>query len=63
MGLIDQAVEKVGDLGGDDLVVNAIIRAAKKQGRLNNCWKSRVLINESPESKSITPSRPRSCLS
>ena len=42
MGLIDkakelssQAVEKVGDLGGDDLVVNAIIRAAKKQVRLN----------------------------
>lgn len=42
MGLIDkakelseQAVEKVGDLGGDDLIVNAIIRAAKKQGRLN----------------------------
>lgn len=43
--LSEQAVEKVGDLGGDDLVVNAIIRAAKKQGRLNNCWKSRVLIN------------------
>ena len=42
MGLIDkakelssQAVEKVGDLGGDDLVVNAIIRAANKQERMN----------------------------
>lgn len=46
MGLIDkakelssQAVEKVGDLGGDDLVVNAIIRAAKKQVRLNKLLK------------------------
>lgn len=32
---LEQAAEKVGDLGGDDLIVNAIIRAAKKQERMN----------------------------
>lgn len=42
MSLIDkakdlsgQAIEKVGDLGGDDLIVNAIIRGVEKQDRLN----------------------------
>jgi len=46
MSLIDkakelsgQAVEKVGesvsDLGGDDLIVNTIIRIAEKQDRIN----------------------------
>ena len=42
MSLIDkakelsgQAVEKVGDLGGDDLIVNTIIRAAEKKERVN----------------------------
>jgi nitrogen regulatory protein PII-like uncharacterized protein len=46
MSLIDkakelsgQAVEKVGesvsDLGGDDLIVNTIIRTAEKQERIN----------------------------
>lgn len=32
---LEQAAEKVGDLGGDDLIVNAIIRASKKQERMN----------------------------
>ncbi len=42
MSLIDkakelsgQAVEKVGDLGGDDLIVNTIIRVAEKRDRVN----------------------------
>lgn len=42
MSLIDkakeisgQAVEKAGDLGGDDLIVNTIIRVAEKQERIN----------------------------
>ena len=42
MSLIDkakelsgQAVEKVGDLGGDDLIANTIIRAAEKRDRVN----------------------------
>ena len=42
MSLIDkakelsgQAVEKVGDLGGDDLIVNTIIRGAEKKERIN----------------------------
>jgi hypothetical protein len=30
-----QAVEKAGDLGGDDLIVNTIIRVAEKQERIN----------------------------
>ena len=30
-----QAVEKVGDLAGDDLIVNAIVRAVNKQDRVN----------------------------
>ena len=37
--LSGQAVEKVGesvsDLGGDELIVNAIIRTAEKQERIN----------------------------
>ena len=37
--LSGQAVEKVGesvsDLGGDDLIVNTIIRTAEKQERIN----------------------------
>jgi len=37
--LSGQAVEKVGesvsDLGGDDLIVNTIIRIAEKQDRIN----------------------------
>jgi len=32
---VGQAVEKVGDLGGDDLIANAIIRGAQKQRRVN----------------------------
>ncbi len=46
MSLIDkareisgQAVEKVGDLAGDDLIVNAIIRAVNKQDRVNELLK------------------------
>lgn len=42
MSLIDkakelsgQAVEKVGDLGGDDLIVNTTIRGAEKKERIN----------------------------
>lgn len=42
MSLIDkakelsgQAAEKFGDLGGDDLIANTIIRAAEKKGRIN----------------------------
>lgn len=42
MGILDrakefseQAVEKVGELGGDDLIVNTIIRATRKRERLN----------------------------
>ena len=42
MSLIDkakeisgQAVEKAGDLGGDDLIVNTIIRVAEIQERIN----------------------------
>ena len=33
--LSGQAVEKAGDLGGDDLIVNTIIRLAEKKGRIN----------------------------
>ncbi len=33
--LSGQAVEKVGDLGGDDLIVNTIIRLAEKKERIN----------------------------
>ena len=33
--LSGQAVEKVGDLGGDDLIVNSIIRGAEKKERIN----------------------------
>ena len=32
---IEQAVEKVGDLGGDDFMANAIMRGAEKQRRVN----------------------------
>lgn len=32
---VEQAAEKFGDLGGDDLIVNAIIRAANKKERMN----------------------------
>ncbi len=46
MSLIDkareisgQAVEKVGDLAGDDLIVNAILRAVNKQDRVNELLK------------------------
>ena len=42
MSLIDkakeisgQAVEKASDLGGDDLIVNTIIRVVEKQERIN----------------------------
>jgi len=33
--LTGQAVEKAGDLGGDDLIVNTIIRLAEKKERIN----------------------------
>ena len=33
--LSGQAVEKAGDLGGDDLIVNTIIRLAEKKERIN----------------------------
>lgn len=33
--LSGQAIEKAGDLAGDDLIVNAIIRGVEKQKRLN----------------------------
>ena len=33
--LSEQAVEKAGDLGGDDLMVNVIVRGAKKKDRIN----------------------------
>ena len=33
--LSGQAVEKVADLGSDDLVANTIIRVAEKQDRVN----------------------------
>ena len=46
MSLIDKAkelsghaIEKAGDLGGDDLIVNAIIRGVAKQKRLNELLK------------------------
>jgi len=32
---VGQAVEKVGDLGGDDLIANAVMRGAEKQRRVN----------------------------
>ena len=35
----EQAVEKVGDLAGDDLIVNAILRAVNKQDRVNELLK------------------------
>ena len=48
MSLIDkakelsvQAVEKAGDLGGDDLIANAIIRGVAKQKRLNELLKEK----------------------
>jgi len=31
---IEQAVEKVGDLGGDDLMANAIMRGVEKKRRV-----------------------------
>ncbi|MCB1821183.1 MAG: hypothetical protein KDI73_06330 [Candidatus Competibacteraceae bacterium] len=37
----DQVAEKFGDLGGDDLIVNAIIRAANKQERMNKLLKEK----------------------
>ena len=33
--LSGQAVEKAGDLGGDDLIVNTIIRLVEKKERIN----------------------------
>lgn len=33
--LSGQALEKAGDLGGDDLIVNTIIRLAEKKERIN----------------------------
>jgi hypothetical protein len=39
--LSEQAVEKVGDLAGDDLIVNAILRAANKQDRVNELLKEK----------------------
>ncbi len=36
-----QAVEKVGDLAGDDLIVNAIVRAVNKQDRVNEILKEK----------------------
>jgi hypothetical protein len=36
-----QAVEKAGDLAGDDLMVNAILRAIKKQDRVNELLKEK----------------------
>ena len=51
MGLIDkakeisgQAVEKVGDLAGDDLIVNAILRAVNKQDRVNELLKEKKSV-------------------
>ena len=48
MSLIDkakelsgQAVEKAGDLGGDDLIVNTIIRGAEKKDRINELLKAK----------------------
>jgi len=32
---VGQVVEKVGDLGGDDLMANTIMRGAEKQRRVN----------------------------
>jgi hypothetical protein len=32
---VDKVGETVGDLGGDDLIVNTIIRVAKKKERIN----------------------------
>ncbi len=50
MSLIDnakelsgQAVEKVGDLGGDDLIVNTIIRVAEKRDRVNRLLEEKRL--------------------
>jgi hypothetical protein len=39
--LSEQAVEKVGDLAGDDLMVNAILRAVNKQDRVNELLKEK----------------------
>jgi hypothetical protein len=39
--LSGQAVEKAGDLAGDDLMVNAILRAIKKQDRVNELLKEK----------------------
>ncbi len=33
--LSEQAVGKVGDLGGDDLIANTIVRVVEKQERVN----------------------------
>ena len=37
----EQAVEKAGDLAGDDFMVNAIIRAVSKQDRVNELLKEK----------------------
>ena len=37
----EQAVEKAGDLAGDDLMANAIERAVKKQDRVNEILKEK----------------------
>ena len=37
----EQAVEKAGDLAGDDLMVNAILRAVNKQDRVNELLKEK----------------------
>ena len=39
--LSEQAEEKIDDLVGDDLVVNAILRAANKQDRVNKLLKEK----------------------
>jgi hypothetical protein len=39
--LSEQAVEKAGDLAGDDLMVNAILRAVNKQNRVNELLKEK----------------------
>ncbi len=39
--LSEQAEEKIDDLVGDDLVVNAILRAANKQDRVNELLKEK----------------------
>ena len=39
--LSEQAVEKAGDLAGDDLMVNAILRAVNKKDRVNEILKEK----------------------